>query len=147
MPKYPCRICSKNVNNSNCICCDSCDQWIHKKCSGLSTFQFMQLSGDPSSSWLCGVCCDILPFGHLDDVSFKTTYFMQLTVIFAPDRFQISNHASQTSQQQCCDVCQAWLHINCAGLTCKKTLKSCQKMCQHLSTVKHAQEASFLLGN
>ena len=40
---YPCRICSKDVNNSNCICCDSCDQWIHRKCSGLSTFQFMQL--------------------------------------------------------------------------------------------------------
>ena len=62
------------MNNSNCICCDSCDQWIHRKCSGLSTFQFMQLNEDPSSTWLCGLCfCDILPFGHLENVEAEYT--------------------------------------------------------------------------
>ena len=115
-PKYPSRICSKNVNNSNCICCDSCDQWIHKKCSGLSIFQFMQLSDDPSSSWLCGVClCGILSFGHLDDISFNN-------ILNAVD-CKICPKPILDDDSICCDICQAWLHINCADLTYKNFKK------------------------
>ena len=76
----------------------------------------MQLNEDPSCTWLCGLClCDILPFGHLDDTSFNN-------VLNAVD-WKICPKLILDDDSICCDVCHAWLHVNCAGLTYKKFKK------------------------
>ena len=76
----------------------------------------MQLSDDPSSSWLCGVSlCDILPFGHLDGISFNN-------ILNAVD-CKICPKPILDDDNIWCDVCQAWLHINCASLTYKNFKK------------------------
>ena len=65
-PKYPCVVCSKGVTErSKAISCDSCDKWIHIKCTGQispSTYDKM-CSGDIEISFLCQRCLlDQLPF-------------------------------------------------------------------------------------
>ena len=52
--KYPCGICSEGVG-SNSIQCISCQQWIHKKCSGIKG----KLT--TSSDYRCGRCTGRIP--------------------------------------------------------------------------------------
>ena len=122
MPLHPCRLCTYDVSNSNCICCDSCDQWVHKKCSGLSTLQFKHLASVPSSSWFCELCLqDILPYGHLNDTNFHN-------ILHSVD-CKICPRPIMDDDSICCDVCNAWLQ--CSGLTYKIFLKLSKKVNTH----------------
>ena len=40
-PKFPCIDCAKGVHsNSKAVCCESCSNWIHIKCAGISRLQY-----------------------------------------------------------------------------------------------------------
>ena len=54
--KFPCAVC-RTVVGSNSIFCNSCKQWLHKKCSGLK-----RLTEEPDykCTWRQGTAC------HLD---------------------------------------------------------------------------------
>ena len=55
-PKYPCKVCSKAVkNNDMAVCCDSCDQWLHNRCSGVSDHMYAILQGS-DCQWICPSC-------------------------------------------------------------------------------------------
>ena len=44
-PKYPCGICSKNVNwNAKAIQCDGCDVWFHARCANIGPESFKALT-------------------------------------------------------------------------------------------------------
>ena len=52
--KYLCAICSKAVRwNTSGVCCDSCDQWYHQICMGMSDVIYDALK---NISWECCNC-------------------------------------------------------------------------------------------
>ena len=53
--KYPCSVCSKNVNkNQKAIQCDHCNSWSHASCSGISKSEYESLvQEDKSIQWYC----------------------------------------------------------------------------------------------
>ena len=76
MPKFPCGVCSKNVNeNHHAICCDICDQWVHIRCNLLceKDYNIINLKNNPESDqskndFYCITCTkNILPFNKLSD--------------------------------------------------------------------------------
>ena len=74
MPKFPCGVCSKNVNvNHHAICCDICDQWVHIRCNILDDKYYNKMKNNPESDqsmndFYCITCIkNILPFNKLSD--------------------------------------------------------------------------------
>lgn len=52
-----CPICTKNVRaNQDSIGCISCDNWVHKRCSGLEDEEFACLHRIAASEWRCDKC-------------------------------------------------------------------------------------------
>ena len=55
-PKFQCGICGRACKtNQHSICCDDCDQWIHKECFGITTASYSEL-GEKSDPWFCPTC-------------------------------------------------------------------------------------------
>ena len=55
-PKYPCGLCLKSVrSNQDSVCCDTCEQWFHRKCMNMPIDVFSAL-GNTSISWHCCNC-------------------------------------------------------------------------------------------
>ena len=53
---YPCGVCFKNVRqNQESVCCDTCQQWFHRKCMNMPPPVFAGLI-DNSVSWHCCNC-------------------------------------------------------------------------------------------
>ena len=55
----PCKVCNSEVDDPFCIACDSCDFWLHFKCSGLkkSEYDFLTADNLPSCvKYLCPLC-------------------------------------------------------------------------------------------
>ena len=71
---YFCPQCELPVFESQeSIYCDSCDNWSHVRCSGLSKARFKELGNDASSTWYCKDCvADALPFQKLNNSQFLT---------------------------------------------------------------------------
>ena len=70
--KFPCGVCQKNVSN-NSIQCDSCDSWVHFKCSNLTIAEYDNLS-QSSDGWVCPVCLSqSLPFSPYVNVQENLT--------------------------------------------------------------------------
>ena len=43
-PKFPCRICTKNVHEKDkAVQCDLCELWIHIKCNNLNYLDYRYL--------------------------------------------------------------------------------------------------------
>ena len=65
-PKFPCRICTKNVNDKDKVVeCDLCELWIHIKCNNLNYLDYRCLY-KCDESWYCLECCStIFPFNSL----------------------------------------------------------------------------------
>ena len=56
-PKYPCKICPKNVQDKDeAVQCDLCELWIHIKCSNFNylDYRYLQNYGE---CWYCIECC------------------------------------------------------------------------------------------
>ena len=66
---YKCGICNRKVL-SNCIYCDFCKCWIHKKCVNLSEKDLSELAKD-TEVWFCKKCYrNIFPFYDLNNEEF-----------------------------------------------------------------------------
>ena len=65
-PKFPCRICTKNVHDKDkAVQCDLCELWIHIKCNNLNYLDYRYLQ-NCDESWYCIECCStIFPFNSL----------------------------------------------------------------------------------
>ena len=65
-PKFPCRICAKNVHDKDkAVQCDLCEFWIHIKCNNLNNLDYRYLQ-NCDESWYCIECCSsIFPFNSL----------------------------------------------------------------------------------
>ena len=65
-PKFPCRICVKNVSDKDkAVQCDLCELWVHINCNNLNylDYRYLQKSNE---SWYCIECCStIFPFNSL----------------------------------------------------------------------------------
>ena len=65
-PKFPCRICIKNVSDKDkAVQCDLCELWVHIKCNNHNypDYRYLQNSNE---SWYCIECCNkIFPFNSL----------------------------------------------------------------------------------
>ena len=61
-PKFPCRICAKNVHDKDkAVQCDHCELWIHIKCNKLNylDYRYLQNCDEP---WYCIDCCSTIFF-------------------------------------------------------------------------------------
>ena len=65
-PKFPCRICVKNVSGKDkTVQCDLCELWVHIKCKNLNYLDYRYLQNS-NESWYCIECCStIFPFNSL----------------------------------------------------------------------------------
>ena len=55
-----CSKCSAELSdNSNCICCDSCNNWHHGSCVNLSAENFSFLGSSNNLFWKCNSCISI----------------------------------------------------------------------------------------
>ena len=65
-PKFPCRICAKNVHDKDkSVKWDLCELWIHIKCNNLNNLDYKYLQ-NCDESWYCIECCSIIfPFKFL----------------------------------------------------------------------------------
>ena len=65
-PKFPCRICIKNVSDKDkAVQCDLCELWVHTKCNNLNYLDYRYLQNS-NESWYCIECCStIFPFNSL----------------------------------------------------------------------------------
>ena len=52
-----CSKCTKVVyENSNCICCDDCQNWFHLRCTNLNLKEFNKFTKDSSLTFCCDFC-------------------------------------------------------------------------------------------
>ena len=98
---------SKNVNclkcrkiihtNQNSICCDSCDNWVHVRCSGMKAKEFRALCNNPFSTFIC-LFCQNYKCGNCCNPVF--------------------NHQNAL----CCDnsECSKWFHLKCTHVSLEK---------------------------
>lgn len=52
--KFPCVVCNNDCSE-DAVCCDKCDNWVHNKCSKLSTKQLKHIS-KPGNEFICSKC-------------------------------------------------------------------------------------------
>ena len=66
--QFPCAICKKAVAVSHkAVCCDICNQWVHKKCNNLddNTYNLLRQDDNP---WFCFACNkSIMPFSSVSE--------------------------------------------------------------------------------
>ena len=65
-PKFPCRICVKNVSDKDkAVQGDLCKLWVHIKCNNLNYLDYRYLQNS-NESWYCIECCStIFPINSL----------------------------------------------------------------------------------
>ena len=65
-PKFPCRICTKNVHDKDkAVQCDLCELWINIKCNNLNYSDYRYLQ-NCDESWYCiEYCCTFFLFNSL----------------------------------------------------------------------------------
>ena len=114
----------------NCICCDSCEKWLHLKCSGLTLVQLHNMKND---TWFCKSCRSIIfPFYSIDNS--KLLKCLEITkpkykLVKIPE-FQTFNKNCQVCNKNVpqpynsipCRNCKCFVHKKCSKLT-KKDIK------------------------
>ena len=65
-PKFPCKICVKNVSDKDkAVQCDLCELWVHIECNNLNCLDYRYLQNS-NESWYCIECCSaVFPFDFL----------------------------------------------------------------------------------
>ena len=65
-PKFPCKICTKNVQDKDkAVHCNLCELWIHIECNNLNYLDQRYLQ-NCDKSWYCKECCSSnFPFNSL----------------------------------------------------------------------------------
>ena len=65
-PKFPCRICTKNVHGKDkAVQCDLCELWIHIECNKLNHLDYRYLQNCDESWYYIDCCSTIFPFNSL----------------------------------------------------------------------------------
>ena len=90
---YPCVKCKLTCNNTDCIMCDSCEKWMHFKCTKLPKRKLMKLITGNTNS---------------DDPFFCTSCYFPCPKC---------KKSCQNSNCICCDICNHWYHQDCAKLS------------------------------
>ncbi len=55
--RYPCGECGKACRwGQNCIECDGCEKWHHKRCVGMGSAVFDTLANQTDPTWICPQC-------------------------------------------------------------------------------------------
>ena len=113
--------CPKCLNivfdNKDCICCDSCNSWIHRKCSKLNKQSFRFLVENPIQNWLYEFCLrKTLPFQSLSDNQLKNI----LAPIEERDNDQLVCLLSMRKQCNVCNRKVVDVSINCASFLHKR---------------------------
>ena len=124
---YSCPQCELPVReNQNSIYCESCDSWIHLRCSGLSIQRFKELGNDTSSLWFCKNCiADALPVGKLSqrhflsEISPKKNKDNAITDFFrsCPICYKRVNNIEKAAP---CYHCRCYIHRKCSFLSDKE---------------------------
>ena len=67
-PKFPCKICAKNVSDKvKAVQGDLCELWVHVKCNNLNYLDHRYLQNS-NKSWYCIECCStIFPFNFISN--------------------------------------------------------------------------------
>ena len=115
---YICLVCKKYVN-SDCICCNICDQWLHFRCSNLSKSQFILLS-QSNEPYFCYSCLmQVIPSSLVNKKEFNDLYVYNNNnnkKLKYP--CQVCNNACKISQNCIqCNLCNVWTHFKCSALT------------------------------
>ena len=65
-PKFPCKICAKNVSDKvKAVQYDLCELWVYIKCNNLNYLDYSYLQNS-NEYWYCIECCStIFPFNSL----------------------------------------------------------------------------------
>ena len=119
---------SNSYSCPQCNYCDSCNNWFHVKCSGLSVQRFKELGNETSSTWFSNVCvAEALPFQ-------KLSYRLFLSVIYAKQPHDNSSSVLNRHSPICekrvstiekaapCYQCRCYIHRNCSFLSNKQIL-------------------------
>ena len=83
--KDRCGICFKSViKNQKAIKCNTCQKWIHRKCSGISVKEYEVLVNEPDEiPWLCILCtiddmASKFSFGYLSKIELSELFGFDL---------------------------------------------------------------------
>ena len=117
--KYPCKKCHKECFGNelmDCIQCETCLKWLHRDCAKLLYTFDSYIDND--LSFFCSPNCE-----HRQRA--KIFPFYNVTNSKKVDEFhpRKDNYPCKICHLQCvtdciqCDLCQYWLHANCAKLT------------------------------
>ena len=117
--KYPCKKCHKECFGNDlmdCIQCEMCLKWLHRDCANL-VYTFDSYI-DNDLSFFCSPKCEHMQLA-------KIFPFFNVTNSKKVDEFHSSkdNYPCKICHLQCltdciqCDLCECWLHANCAKLT------------------------------
>ena len=129
-----CGKCLKHVrDNQNGICCDSCNKWIHLKCSTLKLEQYKKLQ--ENDIWYCKECItNIFPFSTLDNKKLlkefdKSTEKIKQNIILIQESQNICKTCtvcirtvSKPNKGIFCDSCQSLIHRRCSGMGTPDTI-------------------------
>ena len=127
---YRCGKCSKVLGNCDCILCNCCNKWFHKKCSLLETNKFTRL-GQGEEPWFCLDCMkNNLPFYDLDAKKIKKLFNIPLknaekTVEVIPWCKICNKKNNFLSTAVKCQYCNHLNHKKCSNNDKNNTL--CQK--------------------
>ena len=131
---YPCKKCNLNIpQNTNSICCDICDTWLHVNCAGLTLKIFKKIIKDETSTWYCTPCLQThFPVGNLGPISFYNmlnhdTNIHTLKKLEAYNKnnnfiniCSVCNKKSNNEKSIPCSTCNSLLHQKCANYKLKK---------------------------
>ena len=79
--RFPCGECARAcTNKQDCIACDSCESWYHKKCLGMNNHVFRALAGSDCSWHCCNIKCSLPNFS-------STLFDSSNSTIGSPNRY------------------------------------------------------------
>ena len=122
-PKYPCGICSKNVNsNHKAIQCDRCNYWNHIKCDNIDnkTYEYLKHSND-CEIFYCRLCK--YEMFTSQNVSDENLDIIENQICFCGI---CSKKVGQKHKAVQCDLCDHWNHIKCDNID-NKTYEALKK--------------------
>ena len=138
MDEFTCPKCKLDVlDEQNSIFCDSCQNWLHLKCSGLKLKRFQELAADSTAQWFCKDCvvesCGALPFNKLKNLPF-------LKLISLTPVKEIRNNDFQKK----CSVCLGFVNLiknrRYLVLICWKLCTLARYFREHSRTFRTQQE-------
>ena len=123
LQNYKCPKCRKFFSdNQNSICCDTCENWFHLRCSGLSRKEFKLHCEDSNKVFSCAFCinykcgkCFLPVFNHhnalcCENQNCETWYHLRCTDV----SLHSYNNMSSSSELWFCKSCYEFpfYHLN-----------------------------------